>query len=628
VPGMSSGLNANNPTIVHAFRAALLHQGLIALVLLAVVAIAWQGLRVLEAHRAAVAGAPEGPGAAAPGAGLAAMFPPEAPARRLLRVGFGLLWILDGFLQAQPDMPLGMTTDVIKPVAATSPGWVQHVANAGASIWSFHPIEAPASAVWIQVGIGLWLLVAPRGPWSRLAGLAGAGWGLVVWVFGEAFGGIFAPGLSWLFGAPGAALLYAVAGLLVAAPERWWTSPRTGRAVLGGIGLFFLGMALLQAWPGRGFWQGHAAHGGRGAVAAMATTMAKTPQPHVLSSWVSAFARFDLVHGFAVNLFVVVALAVLGAAFVADRPRLLPYALGACGVLCVADWVLVQDFGFFGGVGTDPNSMVPMLLLVAAGYLATTRLPAPADAAAGVTSLSSVQGTRERFVAWRASVVRHPAFLSRSVVALGAVGVVLLGAMPMAVASTNRTADPIIAQATEGTPSAADYLPKHDFHLVDQNGRPVSLASLRGKTVAITFLDPVCVSTCPIIGSEFRQADLMLGSLRKRVEMVAIVANPLYRARSYVVAYDRADGMGKLGNWLYLTGSLRALATAWSTFGVQVEYESGGAMIGHSEIAYVLDKKGYVREALTADPGPGTEASQSSFAGILVNVIRRVAASR
>ena len=30
--------------------------------------------------------------------------------------------------------------------------------------------------------------------WSRAAGLASVGWGLVVWVFGESFGGIFAPG--------------------------------------------------------------------------------------------------------------------------------------------------------------------------------------------------------------------------------------------------------------------------------------------------------------------------------------------------------------------------------------------------------------------------------------------------
>ena len=34
-------------------------------------------------------------------------------------------------------------------------------------------------------------------------------------------------------------------------------------------------------------------------------------------------------------------------------------ALVAGTMLCPADWVLVEDPGFLGGVGTDPNSMVP-----------------------------------------------------------------------------------------------------------------------------------------------------------------------------------------------------------------------------------------------------------------------------
>ena len=69
------------------------------------------------------------------------------------------------------------------------------------------------------------------------------------------------------------------------------------------------------------------------------------------------------------NLFVVIALAAIGAALLAGRPRLRPPAVLAAGVLsCLADvWVLVQDFGFLGGLGTDPNSMVPTILLLAAG---------------------------------------------------------------------------------------------------------------------------------------------------------------------------------------------------------------------------------------------------------------------
>ncbi|HJY71366.1 MAG TPA: hypothetical protein VJ347_06270, partial [Streptosporangiaceae bacterium] len=239
MPGMNSGLNPADPTLVAAFRSALLHQGAIALLIIVFLGLAWATAR---AWRRPVPGAPAE-------AGAERAVAREARGRGLLRVGFGLLWILDGILQAQPKMAGGLAAQVIQPTAAASPAWVQHLVNWGGTAWSFHPIQAGAASVWIQVGIGVWLLVAAHGPWSRLAGLAAVAWGLVVWAFGESFGGIFAPGLSWLTGAPGAVLIYVVAGALIALPEDAWRTARPGRLLLGGIGLFFISMAVLQAWP-------------------------------------------------------------------------------------------------------------------------------------------------------------------------------------------------------------------------------------------------------------------------------------------------------------------------------------------------------------------------------------------
>ena len=89
-----------------------------------------------------------------------------------------------------------------------------------------------------------------------------------------------------------------------------------------------------------------------------------------LSAWVNAFTAFDEAHGFAVNLFAVVALAVIGAAFLTRPAAAGPPGGHRVHVLCVADWVLIEDFGFFGGLGTDPNSMIPFALLAVGGYLA------------------------------------------------------------------------------------------------------------------------------------------------------------------------------------------------------------------------------------------------------------------
>ena len=324
MPGMNSGLNINDPTVVAAFKHALAQQGLLVALLLGSLVLAWVGVRELT-------GTGTG-GSAAASAGL----PAEPPARRILRIGFGVLWVLDGLLQAQPGMPVGLPAQVIQPAAAGSPAWVQHLVNWAGASWSYHPIQAAAGAVWIQVGIGAWLLIASRGRLSRLAGLASVGWGLVVWVFGEAFGGIFASGLSWLTGAPGAALCYCAAGALLALPARAWRAPRAGRLVLGGYGAFLAGMAVLQAWPGRGFWQGDL-HGQPGTLAAAVQSAASMPQPGALAGLASGFASVTRSHGFAVNLVAVAVLLGAGVAFLAGRPRAARVALAALAVLGLAD---------------------------------------------------------------------------------------------------------------------------------------------------------------------------------------------------------------------------------------------------------------------------------------------------
>jgi hypothetical protein len=89
---------------------------------------------------------------------------------------------------------------------------------------------------------------------------------------------------------------------------------------------------------------------------------------------------FDEAHGFTVNLVVVAVLALCGGAFLSGRLRLIRPALAFFAVLCLADWVLVQDLGFLGGLGTDPNSMIPFVLLAGGGYLGLTRVPSlPAE---------------------------------------------------------------------------------------------------------------------------------------------------------------------------------------------------------------------------------------------------------
>jgi cytochrome oxidase Cu insertion factor (SCO1/SenC/PrrC family) len=145
--------------------------------------------------------------------------------------------------------------------------------------------------------------------------------------------------------------------------------------------------------------------------------------------------------------------------------------------------------------------------------------------------------------------------------------------------------------------------------------------------VGLTFLDPVCVSDCPLIAEEFRQADDLLGATARRVVLVAVVANPVYRARAYLVAFDRQEDLQQLSNWHYLTGSSSELTRVWSSFGVQVAFAPGGAMVAHSDISFVIGPTGHIRYILNSDPGAGTQASRSSFAVVLANELRSVLGS-
>ena len=315
-------------------------------------------------------------------------------------------------------------------------------------------------------------------------------------------------------------------------------------------------MATLQAWPGRGFWQGQPKpHAAAGTLTAMVQGMAKTPQPGFFSSAVSSFASFDAAHGWAVNMFVVVALALIGAAFLTGRRQVVFVAVVLASILCFADWIFIEDLGFLGGVGTDPNSMIPMTVIFVSGYVAMTRVQAPVEARSVVPQAEPAPGWRERLLA-------RPAYFFRSLAALGAIGVVLLGVAPMAFAATNPVADPILNEAIDGTPNATNFAAPQ-FTLLDQFAKPVSLRSLRGYALAITFLDPVCTSDCPLIAQEFHAADEMLGAQSRRALFIAIVANPIYRSVVVMRAFDDDEGLAREE----IGYSLLVLSASWSGLG-------------------------------------------------------------
>ena len=128
------------------------------------------------------------------------------------------------------------------------------------------------------------------------------------------------------------------------------------------------------------------------------------------------------------------------------------------------------------------------------------------------------------------------------------------------------------------------------FALRDQRGRRVSLGLLRGRTIALTFLDSVCRRACPLEGQ-------MLASAIRQVpgavqpQLVVVSVNPGGdTARS--VAHAMQKWRLPAGT-LWLLGTRAQLKRVWDAYKITVDPISG--YIVHSTAVYLLDKHGYER---------------------------------
>ena len=298
-----------------------------------------------------------------PGWRLRAYFWADAPRR--IQTVLGLIWLLDGGLQFQSFMYSRGFLNSIAAGAAGEPGWLH-----ASILWSVRFAHADLT-LWntlfalTQVLLGVGLLYRPL---AKPALAASFGWALVVWWFGEAFGGLFANVAQPLTGAPGAVLLYALVGLLA------WPNERPG-GLLGirGARMMWAGLWLLMAW----LWLLAASS------SANATRTALTGIPtgiHGLDSLQSSLASDAAGHGLPIALALAALSAVIGIAVAADwRAR---WFLTIAIVLNLAYWVIPQGLGgLFAGGSTDPNAGPLFVLLACALLPLSARTPSEGEPA-------------------------------------------------------------------------------------------------------------------------------------------------------------------------------------------------------------------------------------------------------
>jgi protein SCO1/2 len=141
------------------------------------------------------------------------------------------------------------------------------------------------------------------------------------------------------------------------------------------------------------------------------------------------------------------------------------------------------------------------------------------------------------------------------------------------------------------------------FRLVDQNGKTVTDADLKGKWSLVYFGYTHCPDACPTALNDISIALDQLGPKRDAVRAVFITVDPerdtSEALKSYVASFDAPI--------LALTGTPEAIARAAK--GYRVYYakhpEAGGDYsMDHSSVIYVMDPEGRFTASFTHESAP------------------------
>jgi cytochrome oxidase Cu insertion factor (SCO1/SenC/PrrC family) len=196
-------------------------------------------------------------------------------------------------------------------------------------------------------------------------------------------------------------------------------------------------------------------------------------------------------------------------------------------------------------------------------------------------------------------------WLSVIVVAVG-VGALVLSSHGRSAPRTAAASPPLVSWAA-GARSAPD------FSLADQHGTAISLRSLRGRPVIVTFIDPLCRNLCPLEARVLSNAVRALAPA-ERPAIVSVSVNPWGDTRANFEAdaqHWRLDP-----SWRWAVGSRAQLAAVWRSYQIAVRIVTkryAGVtvhQVAHTEAAFVIDGTGHER-ALFLYPFTAADVEQA-----------------
>jgi protein SCO1/2 len=147
--------------------------------------------------------------------------------------------------------------------------------------------------------------------------------------------------------------------------------------------------------------------------------------------------------------------------------------------------------------------------------------------------------------------------------------------------------------------------------LVDQDGRIVTLASLRGRTVVVTPNLTLCQEICPLVSADIGavQRAVANSGLADKVTFLEVTVDPERDDQAHLKAYQGLFGAEP--NWEFLRGSPAQIAAFWSGFHLSYgkvanspddphpkDWLTGSPMtfdVDHQNIVYVLGSDGEIK---------------------------------
>lgn len=172
------------------------------------------------------------------------------------------------------------------------------------------------------------------------------------------------------------------------------------------------------------------------------------------------------------------------------------------------------------------------------------------------------------------------------VVIAGGVALVTIGGSPSSTAAQAHAAD-FDAAGLLSPPAAAPPLALHNYL-----GQPVNISSYRGKAVLVTFLYTNCPDVCPLITSNLRVAQNLMGpKTASKAQIIAVSVDPRGDTPKAVAAFLARHGM--TGRMQYLIGSAAELSHVWEAWGVGSSRDAQQPQfINHTGIVYGITGSG------------------------------------